>query len=505
MPYRASYGSAACLLVGRSDFLELGGFDDLFAPAYYEDTDLCLKLEARGQPSIVEPTALVYHYEGATAGKDTASQHKAFQVRNRSRFVERWHGRLAGLPPMSLDAALAVALSPEEPDALRVLWLSPHLPRPDREAGHARIVHMIQAIRDAGDRIVLWAERCEDADHYGRLFEAMGVPWFGASRPQRWGLVVESPAFSRAQDLLAAVPWDVVVISFPELASRLIPDVRRLRPGAALLIDDVDLHFLRQRRAEEAGITAPVVVSKEVELAAYAASDGVITASTYESEVLDEELLGLPTWAVTVAAQAPVAHPGDERRHVLFLGNFNHHPNVDVVDWWIDELAKRVAEYAQRPVTLRVIGTGSDTRAAEWLARAPDSLDIAGWVPDLEPEFAAARVFFAPLRYGAGTKGKILGALAHGLPVVTTSIGAEGNDEAVLEGLLVADDADELAGIVARLVTNDDEWRLHHETAAAAGRVAWDRQRAAAEEFAAWVRRRGAARAEARSTGDGGH
>jgi len=490
MPYRSVYGSAACLLVSRDDFIACGGFDDLFAPAYYEDTDLCMKLRRNGKPTLVEPSAIVYHYEGATAGRDTSSGLKAYQVRNRSRFLQRWAADLAVFPAMSIGAALTEALSPATPQGRRVLWLTPHLPKPDREAGHARMVAMLKALRNAGDGVALWAEHLHDAERYGPVLEAIGVPWFGLPLHGRWRPAADTPAFSALPDLLAAVPWDVVVMSFPEMAGRLTPLVRSVRPGAAVVVDDVDLHFLRNERAAAAGIEVPSGMEREDELAAYAAADGVVTASDYESEILDKALPGLPTWPFAVSAEPPVDHPDDERRHLTFLGNFNHHPNVDAVEWWLDAIGPLVAAQAGRPIPLRVVGSRSEELGAAWRVRAPALVEVVGWVPDLAPEFATARVFLAPLRYGAGTKGKILAALAHGVPVVTTTIGAEGNHDAVLAALEVADDPAGIADRVVELMAGGEGWRRHRQASAEAGRRIWSHQAAATAEFVDWLHRR---------------
>lgn len=490
MPFESAYGSGACLLLARDDFLRLGGFDDLFAPAYYEDTDICMKLAAEGKPTVVEPSAVVYHFEGATSGRDLSTGPKAFQVRNRARFLQRWSTELEANPPIDTDAALARILRPR-PGRLRVLWIAPHLPRYDREAGHVRILKMIEALRSSGDAVGYWAEQCFHPERYGVRLEQMGVPWFGRSRSYRPGLPEPEQAYATAQSVLEAVPWDVVVISFPELASRMLPSVRRIAPGAAVLIDDVDLHFLRTQRGAEAGIEIPVVIDKATELDTYAASDGVITASPDESEVLGRELPGLPSWPFAVAAEPPTVGTDDAAQHLLFLGNFDHHPNVDAVMWWVEEIAEQVAQRAGREIPLRVVGAGSE-RFEQLAGGRHAAVDLGGWVPDLSPEFHRARVFLAPLRYGAGTKGKILNAMSHGVPVVTTTVGAEGNDESIVDCMRVADDAGAIAGHVAALMSDPGEWAGARAAAIDAGRQVWDRQKAVAIEFAEWVRRRAA-------------
>jgi glycosyltransferase involved in cell wall biosynthesis len=171
----------------------------------------------------------------------------------------------------------------------------------------------------------------------------------------------------------------------------------------------------------------------------------------------------------------------------LFLGNFHHRPNVDAVESWVAEIAPAVERIAGRPIPLRVVGSGSDGYRKAW---PKDHLDLVGWVEDLSVEFAGARVFLAPLRYGAGTKGKITAALAHGVPTVTTSIGAEGQSPAVLEALRVADDPEEIAALVAELMTDDEVALAAKDRSIAAAQAAWDRQQALYEEFADWLERR---------------
>ncbi len=488
MRYPAHYGSAACLLVDRALFAEYGGFDDLWAPAYYEDTDLCFALREKGRPTLVEPRAIVYHYEGATAGKDVSAGLKSYQLRNQSRFVARWSDQLEKLPRASLGAALGAALAPPK-RGHRILWAVPHLPRPDREAGHARIMRMIEALQHAGHRVSLWAEHTHDAGRYGRLLEDHGVAWFGGGLPSRRQLPAGQPrAFASLDQVLGLLHWDAVIISFAELADRLLPSIRQQQPRAAVLVDNVDLHFLRQERGGALGIADLEQLTKEQELATYRAADGVITASTLETEILFQELPATPAHTFAVAAEEPrlVEDPPPDGS-LLFLGNFAHHPNVDAVDWWAGEIAAEVERLAERPIAMRVVGSGSESYRDVW---PPHHLDIVGWVEDLADEFDKARVFIAPLRYGAGTKGKISAALARGLPTITTSIGAEGVTPEVLAALAVADRPVDIARHVIELMTDDEAWQERRVASAAAAEAEWRRQKALVDEFADWVGRR---------------
>lgn len=497
MSYPAHYGSGACLLCKRDAFLGHGGFDAAYAPAYYEDVDLCLKLAREGRPTVVEPRAIVYHYEGATAGRDVTRGLKSHQTTNRTTLVERWDTWLAQQPPVGIGAALTRILQPEE-GCLRILWAGPTLPRPDRDGGGRRAAAMLRLLRGQGHAVAAWARSADDPDRYGRRLEEGGVPWFGGSGPARWpGGWRPTTSLDDLPTLLEEVPWDAVIVFFARLANDIAPAIREHTPRAALLVDNGDLHFLRHERARSLGIEVDDPLDKETELAAYEAADGVVTASGFEDWCLRVELPGLATHVYTVAAPEP--HPVTEQgtvSNVMFLGNFGHPPNVDAVDWWLEDIAGPVAELVGERVPLRLVGAGTDSGASELDDDAQSLLDIAGWVPELAEEFARARVFVAPLRYGAGTKGKILDALAFGTPVVTTSIGAEGFAPYVQDALVIADDAPGLAAAVAWLVRDDAAWSERRDKSLEVAERAWREQEAATHNLPAWIARRVAARRE---------
>lgn len=496
MSYPAHYGSGACLMVRRRDFLDLGGFDDMFAPAYYEDTDLCLKLEQRGGATMVEPTAVVFHYEGATSGRDLSSGPKAFQMRNRTRFVHRWSSRLDQLPPIDLTAAIAAATRPD-PGGIRVLVVAPQLPKPDRDAGSARLLAMVGALRERGHSVHLWAEHASDAGRYAPLIEKAGAFWSGRAPHRRWAPTPGEPeSLTTLESVLQTVPFDLVVIAWPSMAERFAPDIRRLAPDAPIVVDAVDLHFLREERAAGAGAASNRSMERAREVAVYEQADGVITASPVESDVLADLLPGQMIHSyVSVSGVTPA--PGPEihaATRLVFLGGLAHPPNLDAIEYWVDRLADPVAERLGRRVSLSIVGSGTELLPPEWLEKAADRVDVVGWLPELDGIFAETRVFFAPLRYGAGTKGKILTALYHGVPIVTTPMGAEGHESFVESALVVSDDDEGLIDALVTLFEDDDRWRERCEMTLEA-MVALERHQQALDGiFVDWIERRAARR-----------
>ena len=480
--FTADYGSAACLLTPRKLFVDSGGFDDLFAPAYYEDTDYCFGLRTKGHRIVVEPRAIVYHYEGATAGKDVSTGLKQLQEEHRSVFANRWKARISDSGSASQASALIRALALA---GHAVLWVSPEFPRPDHEAGHARLVSMLRVLKEAGSAAALWAEMAPEWERYGEVLEREGIPWFAFRLSGR--LRGENDAeYSTIQSLLSLGCWDVVIVSFPEMAKRIIPAVRSMCPEIPVLIDAVDLHFLREGRDPTSNIEE-VEETKERELEIYRSSDGIIAASDHELELLTELVPNVPASVFSSVSTLEFRHESlaQQDGDPLFLGNLNHAPNVAAVDYWVKEVFPRLSDDGRRPLVL--FGSATERFADRWPVEA---VDVRGWAPDLQVLFAAARCFVAPLTFGAGTKGKILEAAAAGVPVVTTPVGSEGYSGGLVESLFVTDDPDAFAKYVEILMTDDEFWEKACVSALAGARD-WEMCAGVEQsEWASWVRRR---------------
>lgn len=487
MPFLADYSSAAFLLVRRELFLEHGGFDSAFSPAYYEDTDLCFRLRSLGMKTVVEPRAVVYHYEGATSGKDVSLGPKQLQVKHRSVFFNKWSKVLRHRGPMSLDAAVRQALGLHKAS---ILWAAPQLPRSDRESGHARMVAMIRALTLAGNSVVFWGEHAIEWERYGPELEAMGVPWFAYKLDLR--STTEVPTrLSTVQEILTLTDWDAVVVSFPEMAARLADTIRSLAPGAAFVVDNVDLHYLRMARDPHTTV-AEVHAAKKGELEIYEASDGVITASSYESSELAEELPGLPTFSfISVSSRPEPTAVASQDGAPVFLGNFKHAPNLDAIHWWLTSVSPELDSQGYGGPPLTVFGSGSELHRVEW--EKMGRVDVLGWVPDLESAFALARVFVAPLTYGAGTKGKLLEAAYHGVPILATSVAAEGFAGNLRDALTVEDDPSSFARALVELMGNDELWADRRRSTLAAAEAHRLSEKVNQSALSAWTRRRSSA------------
>jgi glycosyltransferase involved in cell wall biosynthesis len=149
-----------------------------------------------------------------------------------------------------------------------------------------------------------------------------------------------------------------------------------------------------------------------------------------------------------------VGLPPDKRKDLLFVGGFDHKPNMDAVAYLHQEIMP--ALWTIFP-DLKITIVGSNP-TPELLALNESRFRVLGYVEDLEPLFKSSRLFVAPLRYGAGVKGKIGQSLEYGLPVVTTSIGAEGFEFSSITNYSVADDTQQFVECITELISNDPLW-----------------------------------------------
>jgi glycosyltransferase involved in cell wall biosynthesis len=171
---------------------------------------------------------------------------------------------------------------------------------------------------------------------------------------------------------------------------------------------------------------------------------------------MQREAPGVPSVVVpTIHEPRGPGLPFGAREHLLFVGNFLHRPNADAVHFFAREILPLVRRELPR-VELLVVG---DNAPPEFAAYASEGVRLLGYVPEIEPLFARARVFVAPIRFGAGVKGKIGEALAHALPVVTTTVGAEGMGLRDGEEALIADSPADFAAAVLRAYRDEGLWR----------------------------------------------
>ena len=434
------YCSGASLLVRKSLFERLGGFDRRYAPAYYEDADICMGVRSLGYKVIYQPLSRIVHYEGATAGTDTRAGFKRYQVVNHSKFYEKWREVLER-EHQTFDPSRAERAANRK-WTTQVAVFDDRIPTPDRDAGSARMLFILRAL----------SEWCHP------VFVTTAKQVWPEYEKLLWKEGVETASALELRRLMKTRRFRAAVVSRPDVAAALLKPIRRARPRLKVVFDMVDAHFIRfAREAELTGdprMAREAAAYRKTETRLARASDMLWCNSSADKEAMEREAPGVPSVVVpTIHRLHARGLSFEEREHLLFVGNFLHRPNTDGIRFFAGEILPAVRE-SLPGVELLVVGDYAPPEFA-----SVEGVRLLGYVPDVDPQFERARVFVAPVRFGAGVKGKIGEALAYAVPVVTTTIGAEGMSLRDGEEALIADAPQDFAAAVVRLYRDARLWQ----------------------------------------------
>ncbi|MEM1080171.1 MAG: glycosyltransferase [Pseudomonadota bacterium] len=447
----ADYVSGASLMIRRVLFEQLNGFDVHYSPAYYEDTDLCFRVRQSGRTVLYQPASTVIHFEGVTSGTDEASGAKQYQAINRDKFIERWRSVLEQQPEQALRESRQDIVRHHRYHRLpqRVLVVDAVTPMPDQDSGSVRVFALMKILLKLG---------------YQTSFMPHNLAWAGrdSTRLQQAGIeVLTAPWVNDIEQWLDehGQELDLIIVSRHYVLRPLLKLMRHYCPNARLVFDTVDLHFLREQREAElnqnAAVARAAARTRRDELRLIDQVDATLVVSEFEAALLGELK---PEARVQVVSNIHALNdPGSrwaERHDLMFVGGFQHPPNVDAVEWLVNDILPLIR--AELPeVRLHVIGSKMPGAIRD--LQAP-GLVVHGFVADLEPYLTSVRVSLAPLRYGAGVKGKVNQAMSHGLPVVATTCAAEGMYTQHEHDVLMADDAEAFAREVVRVYREEHLW-----------------------------------------------
>ena len=440
----ADWVSGAALMIERKMFEELNGFDELYVPAYYEDTDIAFRVRARGKRVVVQPASEIVHLEGISAGTDTAGTGmKRFQVINHAKFYQRWRGTL-----------IAHRLNGEQPELeaerlvhKRAYFIDDTVPTPDQDAGSNAAVEHMWALTNLGYKVTFLP-----ADNMARI-----DPYTG--RLQKLGIECQYyPYFWSVEEVFrkALVKPDLVYLHRYTNASKYATMVRRYFPNCRIVYSVADLHFLRMERqlviAPDQTSAAEVMTQRRTELSAMDNVDCVIVHSPVEAKMLSSTN---PVLNVKVVPWTVLPRPNPlsfaERSGMAFIGGFAHTPNADAVQYLVTDILPLLHERAP-DMTTYIIGSNMPDSIAG--LRRPGLIPV-GFVPELADVLHKLRCTVVPLRYGAGIKGKVLESFAHGLPCIMSEVAAEGLELPDDLAWLVARSQREFVEKLAR--THEDE------------------------------------------------
>ena len=438
----ADYVSGAAMLTPRAVWQEVGGFSRYLEPMYFEDTDYACKVRESGRRIRFVPASIVYHAEGTTSGVDITSGPKRYQEINRPKFKRRWIASLTQHRPEGVEPDL----EKDRGVARRVLMIDYQTPRPDRDAGSYAAIQEIRLLQSLGFKVTFLAKNLAHLGQYTENLQRMGVE------------VIYAPFFLSIPEYLAqhAAEFDLYYLTRYHIAQEITPVIRQLAPGRKIILNIADLHFLRELRAarhagDEAAIAA-AGATRAAEVEAIAGVDLVLSYSETELAVIESHIDGTVAmarcpWVVHVPHKAPKLAG---RQGISFLGSFLHHPNSEAVAWFVSDV---MPELEGTP--FHIYGADMDRGIRDLES---ETILPHGYIKDTATAFDKHRVFVAPLRSGAGIKGKVLAAAAHGIPCVLSPIAAEGTGLVDGQTCLVAETSEDWVSAIRRLIGDDALW-----------------------------------------------
>jgi GT2 family glycosyltransferase/glycosyltransferase involved in cell wall biosynthesis len=442
---QVDYVSGACIMLRRDLWNELGGFDPIFAPAYYEDNDLAFRVRAAGLKTFYAPLAKIIHFEGQTSGTSVQSGAKKYQIVNEPKYKLRWASTIRRLP-MTLDLDVA-----KDRNVLwRVLFIDVQAPQPDKDAGSYAARQEMRLFQALGFKVTFAPDNMAYLGNYTEALQRDGVECLYAP----FQLSVHDIIDQRGPE------FDVIYITRYSVAERYIDRIRSKAPRAKIIFNDADLHFLREIRtaiaAKSQEALRDALKTRAAELEVMRRVDITLTYTSAEAAVIlshnaDESKVAKCPWVADVDQMIP---PFSSRKGLGFLGNFSHPPNLEAISYFAKEvLPSLLLEIPD--LTLSIFGSFIPKQLYE-LESA--NLRVEGHAESVADVYHTCRIFIAPLVSGAGIKGKVIGALAAGTPTVMSSVAAEGIEISNGIEAIVARDPQEWVDAIKRLYRDENAW-----------------------------------------------
>ena len=413
---------------------------------------MAFRVRESGKRVVVQTLSQLVHFEGISSGTDTGCGAKQYQLVNERNFFTRWKGTLQKHRPNAVQPEH----EKERSVSKRLLVIDAVTPTPDRDAGSVATLEMIKTFQRLGWRVTFIPE-----DNFAYLPETRRLMRIGVE-------CVYWPHYRNMEHFISerGDEFDAVLMFRVTTTRKHLELVQRSMEGVPVLYHVADLHHLREQREAELKGDREMMrrskVTKRDEFAAISSADVTIVHSDHEKQVILEEDPGAEVYVFPwiISTRVETVSPS-AREDIIFIGGFRHPPNVDAVHWLCEEIWPLVR--SQKPdAVLKIIG--ADAPESVLSSDGKNGVDIVGWVPELDPYLQNARATVAPLRFGAGIKGKVISSLAAGVPAICTQVAAEGipmNGE--LSGS-ITDTPEAFAREIIRLLEDDEKWHRQAES-----------------------------------------
>lgn len=448
------YITGAAIMVKSKIWRELNGFDEQYAPIYYEDSDLAFSIRQKGLRVVYQPKSVVVHFEGITSGTDTSKGLKKYQVVNRDKFIQKWEETLQA---EHFSPAENVFFARDRSKNKKIVLVVDHyIPTFDKDAGSRTIYNHIKIFLDLNCKVIFVGDNYMREEPYYTALTQLGVEILSG---YGWSIKKFDEWIKQNGKYI-----DFVYLIRPYIAKKYLNSVK-IYTKANIFYYTVDLHFLRLRRQYEIekdeSLLRESAQIKKIEHEIISGVDVVFTAGICEQEYLknkfpNKTICGVPIFFYNNDEFPIITKENlDKRQNILFVGGFSHIPNVDAVIWFNECIMPQLIKRCPR-LKFYILGSNPPEKIKRLES---ENVIVTGFISDdeLKNYYKTVRVDVVPLRFGAGVKGKVIEGMFNGIPIVSTSVGLEGmqNIETALQPY---NKAEEFAEEIIKLLTDDDYW-----------------------------------------------
>lgn len=441
------YISGASIMIRADLWNEIGGFDELFAPAYCEDSDLAFEIRKRGYKVMYQPKSVVVHFEGKSNGTDLSSGVKKYQIENSAKLKKKWVAEYKNQSPAEHDVFHARERSQGKPT---ILVIDHYVPQFDKDAGSKTTWQYLKMFVKQGYNVKFMGDNFYQDNEYTPLLEQMGIevlygPWYERNY-KKW--IIENQH-----------NIDFVYLNRPHITEKYIDFIKQ-ETNIKIIYYGHDLHFLRIKREYELYHDEKLLKESqewyEKEIAIMRKADMNYYPSNVEVDEIHKMDSVIPAKAITAYVYEQFREnlnlDFSKREGIVFVGGFGHPPNEDAVLWFANEIYPIIRE--KQNIPFYIVGSKVTEKVKKLHG---NGIIVKGFVTEEELMhlYDTCKIVVVPLRYGAGVKGKVVEALYYGTPMVSTTTGIEGiqGAESFME---VTDDAKEFADKVMSLYNDND-------------------------------------------------
>ena len=447
--HQVDYCSGCSLLFKRNqDSGELNLFDTQFAPAYYEDADLCFQIRHNQKKKVYyTPFSKITHFNGASYNIKKNDQKAQLLEKNNSLFNQKWRNVLNEIKSTSKWNRIQELYGDKN-----IIFFHSRIPQADNNSGELRLYEIMKAYSSLGYHCSIICDENRFNNKYNETIQRIGIRTFYTYTP-----FFNKYFFFRRLKENNHLLW----FSTSDTFLKYYNSTKKCYQSSKFIFDMVDIHHLRYQRALEFDPNNKKYKRRykkyyKYELRSSQLADLIIAISDHEKDYMTNIVEKSKVIVISNVHYFKVDLNNtlqfQDRKDLLFIGS-SHHPNIDAVNFLINDIMPEV--WKQNPdIKLNIIGDVNKY----FINFYHEKINFLGFVPDISMYFNESRIMVAPLRYGAGVKGKIGQAFEYYLPVVTSSIGGEGMYLQHDKNALLADDGKDFAYQILRLYSNKDLW-----------------------------------------------